>query len=208
MALVSLQQIAPSLAIITTRIKMDSKEDRVGPVGDSSYTVRQGSVLLSPAETEALLNLVARATCQNNDMSGTATDGSDLAILAQRIFQSRRNRQRHFSDELFGEPAWDMLLAAYWLPTTGVELTVLGLCGEASASKTTAWRALERLIELKFIETQGGKDRRSTKVMLTTEGRDRIEGFLRDIATSEDALSEYAYFNPDRLRRTSAMRTG
>lgn len=186
---------------------MDSNEDSLGTVGDNSDTVRQGSVLLSPAETEALLSLVARATYQKTDRLKNATDGSDLAILAQRIFQSRRNRQQHFSGELFGEPAWDMLLAAYWLPTTGVELTVLGLCSEASASKTTAWRALERLIELKFIETQDGKDRRSNKVMLTTEGHDRIQGFLRDIAASDDALGEYAYFNPDALRRSSEIRT-
>jgi len=104
--------------------------------------------------------------------------------LAQQIHQRRRARHQYFSSDLFGEPAWDMLLAAYWLPTIGVKLTVLGLCSEAGASKTTAWRSLERLIGLGLIETQDGNDRRSTHVMLTRDARYGIESYLREIAAS------------------------
>ncbi len=85
-----------------------------------------------------------------------------------------------------------MLLAAYWLPTTGVELTVLGLCSEAGSSKTTAWRSLDRMIGLGLIETQDGKDRRSTQVMPTREARGRIESYLSGIAASQEAFAEYA----------------
>lgn len=166
--------------------------DEVCSVGDNSDTAPRRSLLLSPAETEVLLRLAARAAPQKTDQIQIGIAGNELPLLAQRIHQRRRDRQQHFSSELFGEPAWDMLLAAYWLPTTGVELTVLGLCSEAGSSKTTAWRSLDRMIGLGLIETQDGKDRRSTRVKLTPEARDRIESYLSGIASSQVALAQFA----------------
>lgn len=171
---------------------MVSNANRARAVGAKSDTVVRRSLLLNPAEIAVLLRMAARATAQATGEIENVAVGSELFVLAQRIHQRRRDRQQHFSSELFGEPAWDMLLAAYWLPKTGVELNVLGLCNEAGASKTTAWRALERLIRLGLIETRNGKDRRSTRVMLTSEARDKIEDYLRGIAASNEALAEFA----------------
>ncbi len=171
---------------------MHNNADAVCSVGDDSDTAPRRPLLLSPVESEFLLRLAARAASQKTDQIKNGTSESELAVLAQRIHQRRRDRQRHFTGELFGEPAWDMLLAAYWLPTTGVELTVLGLCSESGSSKTTAWRSLERLIGLGLVRTQDGKDRRSTQVMLTRKARDRIESYLSAITASQEALAEYA----------------
>ena len=154
----------------------------VSSVENDSNTVPRRPLLLSPEESEFLLRLAERAASEKTDQIKNGTSGSELAAFAQRIHQRRRDRQHHFSSELFGEPAWDMLLAAYWLPTTGVELTVLGLCNEAGSSKTTAWRSLERLIGLGLMQTRDGKDRRSTQVLLTREARDKIESYLNGIA--------------------------
>src|SRR5438874_11958217 len=48
----------------------------------------------------------------------------ELLRLAIRMYDARRTRDRIMSRELFGEPAWDMLLALYCLPARGWIMTI------------------------------------------------------------------------------------
>lgn len=147
-------------------------------------------LFLSPKESEVLSALAHRATSDSEAGLNSGLVKDEMVVLAQRIHHRRRERGRHFGSDLFGEPAWDMLLAAYWLPSTGVELTVLELCKEAEASKTTAWRSLDRLVQMGILETRAcSKDRRSTKVSLTSLGVEKIESYLRSVGATDAGLT-------------------
>ena len=38
------------------------------------------------------------------------TDDELLGLIAEELYRNRRRRAQHFSQRLFGEPAWDILL--------------------------------------------------------------------------------------------------
>src|SRR3954449_7806519 len=57
-----------------------------------------------------------------------------------RIFQARRARGRYFPEELFAEPAWDMLLDLLRRELTGRRLSASDLCLAAGVPGTMALR--------------------------------------------------------------------
>ena len=81
--------------------------------------------------------------------------------------------------QLFGEPAWDMMLALYCLPARGERLTTTGLSLAATAPATTGHRWQAILTEEGLIE-RGPKeiDARKQMVRLTDKGRTLLEGYL------------------------------
>src|SRR5438067_13561168 len=51
-----------------------------------------------------------------------------LKVLVQEILRSRRQREKIFGDELFGEPAWDILLELFSAELAQRKLSVSGAC--------------------------------------------------------------------------------
>ena len=103
----------------------------------------------------------------------------DLRQLAARIYDARRVREKVLDGELFGEPAWDMLLALSFMPARGEFLSVSGLCHASGAPATTGlrWQASlrrERLIERGPDEV----DARRQFVRLTKKGRTLMQAYL------------------------------
>jgi DNA-binding MarR family transcriptional regulator len=103
----------------------------------------------------------------------------ELMRLALRLYDARRQRWKVFGSRLFGEPAWDMLLALYCLPTRGWPLSVTSLCHAADVPEATGYRWQAKLIEDGLIERgPHWKDRRSSLVRLTNQGRRLMEKYL------------------------------
>lgn len=103
----------------------------------------------------------------------------ELRRLARKIYDARRMRDRLLDQKLFGEPAWDMLLAAYHLPALGQMLTVSGLCCCAGVPQTTALRWQQTLFAEGLIERGPCEtDRRMQFVRLTERGRKLLEEYL------------------------------
>lgn len=107
---------------------------------------------------------------------------AELLRLAARIYDSRRARDGMFSNRLFGEPAWDMLLALYCLPRQGTFLTVGSLSNAAGTPTTTGLRWQEKLTEAGLIE-RGPRtgDRRTEFVRLTQTGKALLRTYLTDL---------------------------
>ena len=121
----------------------------------------------------------------------------ELRRLARKIYEARRMRDRVLDSDLFGEPAWDMLLAVYHLPPLGEMLTVSGLCCCAGVPHTTAHRwqntlMTEGLIERGPHETDG----RMQFVRLTERGRTLLEQYLTRLYYCERSGSDQAILEP------------
>ena len=103
----------------------------------------------------------------------------ELLDLAERLYESRRRRDRMFTVKLFGEPAWDMLLALYYMPRRGIMLGVMSLGHAANIPPTTGVRWQKVLEEQGFIE-RGPKvtDSRQQLVRLTETGRALMSKYL------------------------------
>lgn len=111
---------------------------------------------------------------------------SDLCRLACRIYDARRARDRMFGKDIFSEPAWDMLLALYALPTRGELMTVSSLTYAAAVPQSTGHRWQRILRSEGLIERQPqGVDGRKHIVSLTHAGRSLMDKFLVRLLYSE-----------------------
>lgn len=151
---------------------------RAEPLDDGRLPVelRLGLDEVAAAEEERLRSAQPRRPTRN-----------DLTRLAAKIYDSRRARDRIFNEQLFGEPAWDMLLALYVLPKRGIPLSVSSLAHAANVPPTTGLRWEKVLCEQGLIKRgPHSKDRRSQLIALTDTGRllmDRYFVRLHDIET-------------------------
>lgn len=103
----------------------------------------------------------------------------ELCRLACRIYDARRTRDRMLGRKLFGEPAWDMMLALYCLPARGEMLNITGLTHAANLPETTGHRWQRVLIKAGLIERgPEGIDKRKQFVRLTTKGREMLDEYL------------------------------
>ena len=103
----------------------------------------------------------------------------ELCRLAARIYDARRERERIFDSQFFGEPAWDMLLALYCLPARGEIMTVTSLAFASGVPQTTAYRWQTALQVQGLIERGPSEvDLRKQFMRLTTEGRTLLESYL------------------------------
>ena len=103
----------------------------------------------------------------------------ELCHLACRIYDARRARDRVFERHLFGEPAWDILLALYCLPARGELLTVSSLALASAVPQTTGYRWQTVLTDQGLIERgPAGVDARKQFMRLTREGRELLEKYL------------------------------
>jgi DNA-binding MarR family transcriptional regulator len=103
----------------------------------------------------------------------------ELCGLASRMYDARRTRDRMLNRDLFGEPAWDMLLALYALPARGWIMTVKAVTCSADVPPTTGHRWQQCLINEGLIE-RGPQEHRFGKTLLrlTPKGRELIDGYL------------------------------
>jgi DNA-binding MarR family transcriptional regulator len=75
-------------------------------------------------------------------------DLSKVSLGAVRAaIRARRLRSQYFSDELFADPAWDMLLELLSAELSNQRMAVSSLCMAAGVPATTALRWLKSLVE-------------------------------------------------------------
>ena len=124
----------------------------------------------------------------------------DIVHFACKIYDGRRRRDKIFADHgLFGEPAWDMLLALFCLPARGENLCVSALTMASGRPPTTALRHEGVLRQKRLIERVIPKfDRRKEFVRLTQSGRDLMVRFLFKTLTGHTPIPKY----PDRAGKT------
>lgn len=124
------------------------------------------------AEIEALEAVLAEARFRVLALDRTV----DLAAAAYR---ARRGRDACFGDDadLFGEPAWDILLDLYSARSAGREVTVTSACAAARVPNTTALRHIGNLEERgMIIRLADPEDRRRSILRLS----DKVAVIMND----------------------------
>jgi DNA-binding MarR family transcriptional regulator len=109
-------------------------------------------------------------------------DPDYLLRLAEALFETRRLRGRHLDDELFREPAWDMLLDLFIQKERGRRPSVKGVCLASNVPATTALRWIGWLESEGLIERQRDeRDRRRIFIALSRTGHSAIRQYLLDV---------------------------
>jgi hypothetical protein len=134
----------------------------------------------------SLENYPAFSPDKTRQISDTPLRGAELSILeiAEKIYSSRRRRAEFFpEDELFGEPAWDILLDLFIAQCRGKAISVTSACIGSQAPNTTALRWLKALESRGFVITKPDlRDKRRQFVELTPEAYQRMSAYLQKVA--------------------------
>jgi predicted transcriptional regulator len=117
-----------------------------------------------------------------------AGDISRAALVerAREEFGNRRRRTTIFERSMFGEPAWDMLLALYILDVSGQRQTTGALMQFSGAPVTTARRWLDYLVENGLaLRSHHPTDQRIMFVSLTEKGRSALDLYYSETVETE-----------------------
>jgi len=113
----------------------------------------------------------------------------DFGRMAKMIYCGRRNRDKAIGiDDLFNDPAWDILLDLLVNETSHKPVSVTSACIASCVPPTTALRWLSTLEEYGLVErAEDATDARRTFVRLTKTGRKKV---CAAILSSVEARSE------------------
>ena len=99
--------------------------------------------------------------------------------LACQIGAARRSRSALFPDELFDEPAWDIMLQLYCAVGRN-EVTMIHALGRStSAPLSTIERWAEYLAERDLVERKDSADKMDSEVCLSENGFSRLDAYFR-----------------------------
>ena len=125
--------------------------------------------------------IVAEGGSEDSSLTRTVPDTSNLALVtrAQEEFENRRRRIKIFGRKMFGEPAWDMLLALYINDHAGPRQTVGSLIENAGMVPSTGKRWIEFLVDNGFIaRDKHPNDARTHFVFLTDRARALLRSYF------------------------------
>lgn len=107
------------------------------------------------------------------------SDEARLVSVAAEIYRHRRLRGRYFPQQLFGEPAWDILLDLYVSAARGLSVSISHACLAADAPPTTAHRWLQALEAEGLVErVRDPSDARRQFARLTATGSARMNAYF------------------------------
>ena len=102
--------------------------------------------------------------------------------IVRSVIRARRLRSRYFSEELFADPAWDMLLDLLQAEIAQLRVPVSSLCIAAAVPATTALRWLKNMVdEGLFIRRADPHDARRVFVELAPQTSLALRRYFNDV---------------------------
>lgn len=129
------------------------------------------------------LKLLTTRMAATEDMVREAVSRSarvlDRPTIAKMMYSARRDRDLFFDSDLFGEPAWDLLLDLYIAYSEDRLISISSAGIAACAAPTTSLRWINALVERGLIARRDHQfDRRVSYVALTDRGIASMEQLL------------------------------
>ena len=104
------------------------------------------------------------------------------AEIVRAVIRARRLRSRFFSEELFADPAWDMLLDLLQAEIAQLRVPVSSLCIAAAVPATTALRWIKTMTEQGlFVRRADPHDGRRVFVELAPSASDAMRRYFSDV---------------------------
>ena len=104
------------------------------------------------------------------------------ADAIRQIIRARRLRARFFSEELFADPAWDMMLDLLQAEIAQLRVPVSSLCIAAAVPATTALRWLKALVtQGLFIRRPDPHDGRRVYVELAADASHALRSYFAEV---------------------------
>jgi hypothetical protein len=111
--------------------------------------------------------------------------------LARWLYWSREIRP-NIDQQLYGEPAWDMLLDLYLRQKAGTRSSVTSACIGSRAPHTTALRYVSALCDAGWLERVIDEtDRRRNWLSLSPEGEARLDRYFDRLLATLDGTASF-----------------
>jgi DNA-binding response OmpR family regulator len=118
-------------------------------------------------------------------------------LTLKSMLEFRDVRSEFLPQEIFGDPAWFMLLELALIDRSGKRTSVSGLCMTAKVSQTTALRRVQDMVEAGLIVRRNDPaDRRRSYISLSPDARERLDTLLDRI--SLDSSERRPDANPEK----------
>lgn len=118
-----------------------------------------------------------------------ATTRHIAASDVRRIIAARRQRDKVFGDDLFADPAWDILLDLYAAFLEERQVSVSSLCIAAAVPPTTALRWLKLMTKSGWLEREADPmDRRRVYMRLSAKSLKNMQNYLNNIGIDDASL--------------------
>lgn len=175
---------AAALAIATSGV------DRVSALSDvasdrSSERLRQLSDEVSRiASTLARLSTGPEATHRPLPVAANAEAPPVSGETVRQVIRARRLRSRFFEEDLFADPAWDMLLDLLQAEIAQLRVPVSSLCIAAAVPATTALRWLKTMTDKGlFVRRADPHDGRRVFVELSPQASLAMRSYFAEVGS-------------------------
>lgn len=112
----------------------------------------------------------------------SAESSASLCAVAERLYSDRRRRDEHFPSGLFGEPAWDLLLAMFIAHENGRTLSLAQAFSAAKVDRDAGKALIERLVAEGLVApARASDDRRRSGIALTEAAVLLLSEYLVDL---------------------------
>ena len=139
------------------------------------------------ASTLAKLSTASESEAEESRIFAPSEDLPEVSLeQIQAAIAARRLRQRYFASELFGDPAWDMLLELLHAEIGGFQVSVSSLCAAAGVPPTTALRWLKNMTKQGiFLRRSDPDDGRRVFVELAPDASRAMRNYFAEIGASQ-----------------------
>jgi hypothetical protein len=173
---------AAALAIATSKL---ARGERVSDASTdkNAARLRQLSEEVSRiASTLARLSTGPSATPRPVESASVRDMPPVSAETVRSVIRARRLRGRYFPEDLFADPAWDMLLDLLQAEISQLRVPVSSLCIAAAVPATTALRWLKTLVqEGVFVRRADPHDGRRVFVELAPESSQALRRYFAEL---------------------------
>lgn len=173
LAALSLAAARSSMSEGVLDIAADQSAERLRQLGDEVSRIAAMLARLSSGPTAGLPSVSA-------DSSGNAPEVS--ADTVRGVIRARRLRSRYFPEELFADPAWDMLLDLLQAEIAQLRVPVSSLCIAAAVPATTALRWLKAMVQQGlFVRRADPHDGRRVFVELAPDASRALRRYFAEV---------------------------
>ena len=138
----------------------------------SEFVAEKVANLMEIAEALAFRLCPARGGVEDEEMrasSSAAASRHETALrVAHNLVAVRRSRERCFGEDMFSDPAWEVLIDLFIAQAEGKDVTIGDACIAAAVPLTSALRCCNMLQEREFVRREAdARDKRRVLLRLT-----------------------------------------
>jgi DNA-binding MarR family transcriptional regulator len=165
------RQWAADVASDRSAERLRQLSDEVGRIAETLARLSAGPAPMSTSTSVA--------TDQTAESSPVALD------TVRKVIRARRLRARFFHEELFADPAWDMLLDLLQAEISHLRVPVSSLCIAAAVPPTTALRWLKKMVrDGLFLRRADPHDGRRVFVELAPQTSEALRRYFAEVGAA------------------------